>query len=94
MNLDAGPPHSPPSNYPALHAPITVTKLQASFRSKFHFNRLLQLLISRNPDDGMNQIRMGKSYSLSLDVEIESELVFDPVNDQVKDGSLAGVAIG
>ena len=61
---------------------------------EFHFDRLLQLLISRNPDDGMNQIRMGKSYPLSLDVEIESELVFDPVNDQVKDGSLAGVAIG
>ena len=36
---------------------------------------------------------MGKSYPLSLDAEIESELVFNPVNDLVKDGSLAGVAI-
>ena len=94
MNLDAGPHRTPPSNYPALHAPITVTMLQANFRPKFHFNRLLQLLISRNPDEGMNQIRMGKSYPLSLDAEIESELVFNPVNDLVKDGSLAGVAIG
>ena len=55
---------------------------------------MLQLLISRNPDDGMNQIQIGQSYPLCLDAEMECELlVFDPVNDLVKDGSLAGVAI-
>ena len=42
----------------------------------------------------MIQIQIGQSYPLCLDAEMECELlVFDPVNDLVKDGSLAGVAI-
>ena len=42
----------------------------------------------------MNQIQIGQSYPLCLDAEMECELlVFDPVNDLVKDGSLAGLAI-
>ena len=94
MNWDAGPqPTLHPQNI-LPYMPNNGHKASGQLSGpKFHFNRLLQLLISRNPDDGMNQIRMGKSYPLSLDAEIESELVFNPVNDLVKDGSLAGVAI-
>ena len=64
-----GTPHTPDASKHPAHSPTTVVKLQASFRPnlKFHmrhFDCLLQL-ISRNPDDGMNQIR--ESYHLSLD---------------------------